>query len=152
MKKFFVLIALIMLNLFSAVLQAQQWTAEQNEVWKTVENYNQLIAKRDTAILNYYDESYRGWDYSFDAPGSKENLRKIFYNFDLNYKILYQSLIPATIWVNENFAYVHYYYTTLIEAKDGRREREKGRWTDILIKKGDKWILIGDHGGRTPKQ
>ena len=26
---------------------------------------------------------------------------------------------------------------------------EQGRWTDILIKQDDKWIMIGDHGGAT---
>jgi hypothetical protein len=25
--------------------------------------------------------------------------------------------------------------------------QEKGRWTDILMKKNGKWMLVGDHGG-----
>jgi hypothetical protein len=28
----------------------------------------------------------------------------------------------------------------------------QGRWTDILMKQGDKWVMIGDHGGRTSKE
>ena len=59
--------------------------------------------------------------------------------------------MPATISVNGTFAYVHYYYTMLMEGKDGKREGEKGRWTDILMKKDGKWIMIGDHGGKTSK-
>ncbi len=23
----------------------------------------------------------------------------------------------------------------------------QGRWTDLLKKQGDKWVMIGDHGG-----
>jgi len=33
------------------------------------------------------------------------------------------------------------------EKQDGTPMSEKGRWTDILMKKGDKWMLVGDHGG-----
>ena len=54
---------------------------------------------------------------------------------------------PSKIWVNGNFAYVHYYYTQVTENADGKPNTEKGRWTDILMKKGDKWMLVGDHGG-----
>lgn len=24
---------------------------------------------------------------------------------------------------------------------------ESGRWTDILLKQGNKWVITGDHGG-----
>ena len=28
---------------------------------------------------------------------------------------------------------------------------EKGCWKDILMKKGNKWVMVGDHGGKTSK-
>jgi len=31
----------------------------------------------------------------------------------------------------------------------GKEKSSQGRWTDILKKEGDKWLLIGDHGGPT---
>ena len=34
-----------------------------------------------------------------------------------------------------------------MENSEGKPTTEKGRWTDILMKKGDKWMLVGDHGG-----
>jgi len=151
MKKFIGLSVIIIVLLLSFNLQAQQWSAEQKEVWKSVETYNELSANRDAAFINYFDDSYRGWEYNYDAPDSKENVKKILANRDPNFKILYSTLIPATIWVNGNFAYVHYYYTILGEGKDGKREWEKGRWTDILMKKDGKWIMVGDHGGKTSK-
>jgi len=151
MKKFIALSAIVIVLLLSFNLQAQQWSAEQKEVWKSVETYNELSVNRDKGFISYFDESYRGWEYESDAPEGKEAVEKIISHRDPNFKILYSTLIPATIWVNGNFAYVHYYYTMLSESKDGKREWEKGRWTDILMKKDGKWIMVGDHGGKTSK-
>ncbi len=146
--KRFIFISLAVLFLFSSILQAQQWTAEQKEVWKSVETYNELSASRSEGFIDYFDDSYRGWEYNNDAPDTKETVKKIIANRNPNLKILYYTVTPATIWVNGNFAYVHYYYTTLSETKDGKRDWEKGKWTDILMKKDGKWIMVGDHGGR----
>ena len=33
------------------------------------------------------------------------------------------------------------------EGAEGKPMPERGRWTDIVMKKGDKWVLVGDHGG-----
>jgi hypothetical protein len=30
---------------------------------------------------------------------------------------------------------------------EGKENNESGRWTDILLKQGDKWVMIGDSGG-----
>jgi len=42
---------------------------------------------------------------------------------------------------------VHYYYTQVSESNDGKSNTEKGRWTDILMKKNGAWMIVGDHGG-----
>jgi len=147
MKKLLVLFVFIMPFLFLVNVQAQQWSAEQKEVWKSVETYNELSAARDEGFLSYFDDSYRGWEYNSDAPDGKESVKKIISHRDPNIKILYSTLIPATIWVDGNFAYVHYYYTMVSEDKDGKRQFEKNRWTDILMKKDNKWVMVGDHGG-----
>ena len=34
-----------------------------------------------------------------------------------------------------------------MEMPDGKKKSEKGTWTDILTKQGNKWVMIGDHGG-----
>lgn len=48
-------------------------------------------------------------------------------------------------------AYVHYYYSYLYKDAEGKEKSSFGRWTDILMKQGDKWVMIGDHGRRTSK-
>jgi len=149
MKKFICLFALVIVLLMAFSIQAQQWTDQQKEVWKTVQTYNDLSANRDPGFLDYFDDTYHGWEYEADAPDGKEAVKIYISNWDPNIKTLFVILNPATIWVNGNFAYVHYYYTTIREDKDGKRKSEKGRWTDILMKKDGKWVMVGDHGGST---
>ncbi|GBD88362.1 hypothetical protein BMS3Abin03_02297 [bacterium BMS3Abin03] len=43
----------------------------------------------------------------------------------------------------------HYYYTQYAKDNEGKKKWEKGRWTDILMKKDGKWVMVGDHGGAT---
>jgi len=136
------------LLLWSANTIAQQWSDEQKAVWAGVEKYWEAGMSSDpTDFLSYFDDTYHGWQYQSGAPSTKAQLTKVMsYWFKKGQTKLY-TITPATIWVNGNFAYVHYYYSMVNEGTDGKPMIERGRWTDILMKKGDKWMLVGDHGG-----
>lgn len=150
MKKIIAILTAVLVLISIKSLQAQQWSDEQKEVWKTVTTYNDLADKRDIqGFLSYFDDSYKGWDYELDAPSGKETIKQSIGYWFQNSKSLYTTLIPAAIWVNGNFAYVHYYYTSATENKEGKVKWQKGRWTDILMKKDGKWVMVGDHGGQT---
>jgi hypothetical protein len=71
-KNLLVLLVLLLPFLFLSNVHAQQWSAEQKEVWKSVETYNELSANRDEGFINYFDDSYRGWEY-FTAPQSLDS-------------------------------------------------------------------------------
>ena len=58
---------------------------------------------------------------------------------------------PAAIKIHGNVAFVHYHYVQVVKDAAGKDKETSGRWTDILMKQGDKWLLIGDNGGRTSK-
>ena len=88
-----------------------------------------------------------GWSYDSEAPSVKSDVVKSSSYSSKKGKEAYHILTPARIWVNGDFAYVHYYYTQVNESNDGKSKTEKGRWTDILMKKNGKWMLVGDHGG-----
>ena len=49
------------------------------------------------------------------------------------------------------FGPVHIRGPQIMKGPDGKEKPSEGRWTDILMKQGDKWVLIGDHGGKTSK-
>jgi ketosteroid isomerase-like protein len=126
---------------------AQQWSAEQKEVWAGVEKYWEVNQNNPMDFIQYFDDSYLGWNYDSEAPHTKNDVTKYFSYWSKKGKEQFHALTPARIWVNGDFAYVHYYYTQVTESNDGKPKTEKGRWTDILMKKGDKWMLVGDHGG-----
>lgn len=137
-----------LLLIFSNAANAQQWTDEQKDVWKGVDAYwAASVSDNPLDFLNYFEDSYCGWSYDNEAPGTKADVKKTLTYWINKGKTAYYIIKPAKIWVNGNFAYVHYYYTQVNEDKDGKPITEKGRWTDILMKKEGKWLLVGDHGG-----
>ena len=143
--------ALLVLFIFffiSNFSSAQQWTDDQKDVWKGVEAYWTVsMSDKPMDFLNYFDDTYYGWSYESGAPDTKADTKKSLSYWTTKGKTVYYIIIPARIWVTGNFAYVHYYYTQVAEGSDGKPITERGRWTDILMKKDGKWLLVGDHGG-----
>ena len=129
---------------------AQQWSDAQKEVWSGVEKYWDISAKGDArGFMSYFDDSYMGWNNQSRVPQSKVNTSKwVEDDIKSNSTILY-TITPLTIWVKGDFAYVHYTYSQLLKNNEtGKKISSSGIWTDILMKKDGKWMLIGDHGGR----
>lgn len=150
--KVILFVTIFLIPFTTGLAQIQNLTPAQKEVWKNVETYWNLYAKGDAVgFLGYCDSSYYGWDYRFQTPMDKENVKK-FIKADMaeNQEVMHV-LTPAVIWVKGNFAYVDYYYQLVVQDTKGAEKSSSGRWTDILMKKGDKWVLVGDHGGQTPK-
>jgi ketosteroid isomerase-like protein len=147
------LLSLICVAVFvAAPLPAQQWSDAQKDVWKSVENYCALDAKGDLeGFMSYFDAGYVGWSYDSPVPGDKATAEKFMAQEYQMSKTLVYDIKPLAIQVHGNFAFVHYYFLTLAKNADGKIEEVKGRWTDILAKQGDRWVLIGDHGGRMKK-
>jgi ketosteroid isomerase-like protein len=151
MKKLCLLVAVLLL-VPSAYLFSQEWSAAQKEVWKNVEAYNALAdAGNVEGFMAYVHNDYLGWSNQSALPNDKASVRKfVEYEFKAS-KTLVSSIKPVGIGVFGNIAYVHYYYSVIYKDMEGKEKSESGRWTDILMKEGDKWVMIGDHGGRTSK-
>lgn len=144
--------ALVFLFATNAVC-AQQWSAEQQDVWSGVEKYWKVAASGDAqAFLTYFDESYLGWDYQSKVPQSKASTGKwIEYGMKRKTNVVY-TLTPVAIWVKGDFAFVDYFFEEVNKDNEtGKEKARSGKWTDILMKKDGKWVLIGDHGGQTSK-
>jgi ketosteroid isomerase-like protein len=101
--------------------------------------------------MSYLHEEYRGWSYDNPLPIDKATVRSLVSHDMATTKILVQNFQPAAIQIHGNFAFVDYYYSRVIKDAEGKEETQAGRYTDILMKQGDKWLLIGDHGGQTSK-
>ena len=144
---------LILCAALGAVVRAggEEWSSQQKEVWKNVETYWRLDAAGDTqAFLTYFHADYQGWNYGNVLPGSKERATKFITHDHQTSKTLVHDLQPVTVRVNGNIAYAHYLYTRVVKDVEGKQKREAGRWTDILMKDGNKWVMIADHGGEFP--
>ena len=145
--------AAAMVLLASAPLAAQDWSQAQKDVWKNVEAYWALDAAGNTeAFLGYFHPDYAGWDLNRAVPGGKDTARKFLSHYHKTSKTLVYDLQPAAIRVHGNVAIVHYHYTQIARDAAGKDKESSGRWSDILMKQGDKWVLIGDSGGRTSKE
>jgi len=146
---------LFLFVLFMGNSVAQQWNEAQKEVWGNVEKYWSLDDSKDLdGFLKYFDDSYKGWSYDSEKPMNKTEVTKAIkedYEKQRD-KTLKATLTPLEIWVNGDMAFVHYSFTRQITEVTGKLENTSGRWTDILKKKGDKWVLVGDHGGRIDKK
>jgi ketosteroid isomerase-like protein len=130
---------------------AQEWSAAQKEVWNNVEAYWDLSAKGDLeGFMSYFHPDYRGWSYQSPVPGTKETARKFLtYELATTKTVVYQ-ITPVAIQVHGNFAFVAYYYNEIDKDAEGKVKNRQGRWLDILTKQGDRWVMIGDHGGDQP--
>jgi len=134
-------------------LKAQEWSAAQNEVWKNVNDYWALMAKGDlNGFFEYFHTDYIGWDNGAALPSNKEELKKMYTFFYSGVKVPFYEIKPLAIKVYGDFAFADYNYVMFMETPDGKKKSEKGSWTDILMKQGNKWVIIGDHGGATEEK
>jgi ketosteroid isomerase-like protein len=134
---------------FFSSLFASDWTEEQKEVWKNVEEYWRTPDEglNVEELLTYYHEDFLGWDNDDGVPTTKADREKSHRFENQTTKVLFRQLKPVGIKVHGNVAIVHYYYMLVNKDSSGNQTTVKGRWTDTLIKQGDKWVMIADHGG-----
>jgi ketosteroid isomerase-like protein len=149
------LVILFLLTFFAGSASAQQWSDTQKEIWKNVETYWSMYDNKNLeGFLSYVDDSYKGWEYDAEKPMSKKESEKTLKaSFEkAKGSTMKSKVTPLEIWISGDFAYVDYTYTMSTTSKDGKTTNSSGRWTDILKKKGNKWVMVGDHGGEVTKK
>lgn len=149
-----VLLAALCLATFApSPVSAQEWSAAQKEVWSNVEAYWALDEAGNTdGFLGYFAEDYSGWSVDEALPGGKAMARKFIAHAHKSNKTLLTNLQPTAIKIHGDVAIVHYYWSQIVKPADGKEVNRSGRWTDVLKKQGNKWVLIADHGGVTKSE
>jgi ketosteroid isomerase-like protein len=128
----------------------QVWSAEQKEVWSSVQDYWSLSSKGDVdGFLSYFHSSFSGWPNGSAAPHNKSDREKFIRHYLPKTTTALYTVAPEAIWVKGDFAFVHYSYTEVEVDMEGKEKLNAGRWTDILMKDGSKWVMVGDSGGQT---
>jgi ketosteroid isomerase-like protein len=155
MKRFTRIIVMLAVFALPALTNvfAQEWNAAQKEVWKNVETYWALDAAGNLdGFMSYFHENYIGWQMSEPVPGNKATTRKFVEHDYKTEKTVIYNISPVSINVVGNVAIANYYYTRIAKDAEGKEKSRSGRWADVLMKQGDKWVLVGDHGGQTSKE
>lgn len=147
MKKtnLFTALAIMTGSLAATTASAQiQWTTQQKEIWKTETTISDLATKGDWQdFFSYFDDNFENWGPNSHIPVPKTVFQKTLeYYISQGGKYDLHMMVPVNIWVNGNYAYVDYYDAWIIENKEGKKTDGRGRNLDVLLKKGDKWVLV----------
>lgn len=142
---------------FAAVLggaaAAQTWTPEQQELWKfEQQQWDMSMKKDDTWIVKMVHPNVSLWETGQPAPRNMASLAKWNRYNNTNSTVLEQELFPISIAITGNIAVVNYTYQTARENYKKDRETTTGRYMDVLVKDGGKWMFIAWAGGDDPKK
>ena len=148
-----VLVALVTVCFVAPVsthLCAEEWSAAQKNVWKDVEAYWALEAREDLRrFFSDFRPDDHGWSSPEANPAGKGSLRNQASPSSPKSKSLIREIRPVAIQIHGNFAFVRYSYAETYTDAEGKEKAVSGRWSDVLMKRGDRWVLVGDHAGRT---
>jgi len=131
-----------------SVLSAQELSAAQREVWQFIEECNQRYFEEDpNGVLSCYHDDFAGWQYGDAVPRTKDSVRKLLASeFEASEPVAYD-LRPIAIRVFGSFAVAHYSAEWVQKNSAGEVMTLQMIWTDILLKEGNRWSWVGDHGG-----
>ena len=143
------LVLLVLLAPFFLVLniEAQQWSVEQQEVWKTIDASWQAAKDGKVWVEEFVHPDGISWGSSSPMPRDKATMIRWSKAYKSITKILEYQIFPLSIVVKGDVAIAHYYYRELDESYDGKKELENGRVTETWYKEGNKWLLLSWHSG-----
>ena len=92
------------------------------------------------------------WNVDFPGPQNKASLSRWARYGAQASTTIEQEIFPITIQITGPIAVVHYRYRVAIENFKKEREIVTGRYTDVLIRDGGRWLFITWAGGDDPKE
>ena len=129
-------------------INAQEWTKEQTDVWKVVQDSWKVWQAQDLdAMASFIHEKYQGWSDNDPLPMGKKAVFDWYTAVKDKMKVEYFYLEPARITVIKTAAVVDYYYEfsgTFTAGDKTSSEVIKGKNAEFYVKEGEKWLLIGD--------
>jgi hypothetical protein len=132
---------------------AQNWNAEQQEVWNLELQQWKMAAAEDLSWIDsmvHPNLSY--WESGQPMPQNLASLNRWNRYAATNGATLEQELMPISIAITGNVAVVTYYYQVAREDNDKKREMVTGRYMDVLMKDNGRWKFIAWAGGDDPKK
>lgn len=144
---------------FAAVLawagaaSAQTWSAEQQELWKLEEKQWQMAKDKDLSwIETMVHPGLSYWSNDSPVPQTRASLARWNRYDNTNTTVLEQELFPLAITITGNVAVVSYHYQIARETYKKERETVHGRYTDVFLRDGGRWLFLAWTGGDDPKK
>jgi hypothetical protein len=149
MKKIMKIVVIAVLILSAAgIANAQEWSKEQTEVWKVVQDsWKGWKAGDANAVAATLHEKYQGWSDRDPLPMGKQSVIEWFNSMKGSMTFNYYNIEPARILVLNTSAVVDYYYSFNVTWKMGDKVESKdvkGKIAEFYVKDGGKWLLLGD--------
>jgi len=135
----------IVVFLLPCVAGAQEWTAEQQELWAW--EVACWEAQDVDAAMACFHEDFVGWGLGTPLATNKADRWPAHArNFETS-EVVYVYLKPVEIHMHGNSA-VLVYLATYVERNKatGVETTYVEKWTDACLREGDRWSWIADHG------
>ena len=138
---------------WATAASAQTWTPEQQELWKLEEKQWQMAKDKDlTWIETMVHPNLSYWSNESPVPQTRTSLSRWNRYDNTNSTVLEQELFPHSITITGNVAVVNYHYQIARESFKKERETVRGRYMDVFVKDGGRWLFIAWTGGDEPKK
>ena len=152
MKKTLMLLGALSLVSFPMIAAAQTWTAEQKDIWELEEQQWQMAKDKDlTWIDKMVHPNISYWDADQPGPQNRASLARWSRYNSAASTVLEQELFPIAVTITGNLAVAQYRYTVVREDNKKERVTATGRYTDVLLKEGGRWLFIAWAGGDDDK-
>lgn len=121
------------------------WSQEQNEVWRCIEDHwDHLINKRVDDFLLYIHDSFIGFGHESPINIDKPWLKKWVGFWTRSTEIVICELRPIEIKLYKDIAIVQYFIFTIEKSGEGVK-RVIRRYTMTWKKQPERWVVIGSH-------
>ncbi len=148
MKKLQIIVMAVVFVMTALVTHAQEWTKEQTEVWKVVQDTWKGWKTKDVNLVSAaFHDKYQGWSDESPLPMSKATSIEWFNNMKDAMNIHQYNIEPARITVLKTAAVVDYYYYFSYSWTMGDKTESdeiKGKIVEFYVNEGGKWLLLGD--------
>lgn len=148
-------LSLLMLAMtaFTGVAAAQTWSPEQQEIWRLEEQQWRMAAAKDLSwIETMVHPNLNFWQSDQPMPRGRASLARWARYDSTNSTVREQELFPISVTITGNVAVAQYRYQVANENYKKERETVTGRYTDVFIRDGNRWLFIAWAGGDDPKK
>ena len=141
------------LGALTGTASAEALSPEQQEIWKVEQQQWKMAAAKDTSwIETLVHPNMKFWETGAPMPRDRASLKHWSRYDSESVTVLEQESFPISATITGNVASVQYHYMIARENYKKEREITTGRWTDVFLKEGGRWLFIAWAGGDDPKK